>query len=271
MYAAGDQATRRPAPRNALPPRARSYRGRSSIEFRRLDLDFQFWDRLVESEPLEQLCDFGTESLPAASSFLYGIAQNIADFLLHGMAMARSTPLELALDGVFQVANNHLGHIDPLAIMIAFSLEKYKVSRFPNTKRGRDQWTSKSAGRRSRKRRKSSATGGAGANTIRSARSTIGHRKNSLRRQASFAAGRYLRSASRSTATGRRPACSADVSIPSTRCSRPAPMPLPGGRTGTRFATPTTRSIFVFRGPPTGTRWATSFTRTRLTTATIRE
>jgi hypothetical protein len=40
------------------------------------------------------------------------IAQNIADFLFHGMAVSSSTLLELPLDRLLQLADSHLSHIN---------------------------------------------------------------------------------------------------------------------------------------------------------------
>ena len=96
----------------------------------------------------------------------------------------------------------------------------------------------------------------------------LGHRRSDRHAQSYFArrhrARRGLdpyrqcsRSAYRSTATDRRPACSAAAGIRSTRCWPPVQMRSPAAKTKPRaFAMPTTLSTCRCRRPPIGTRWS---------------
>src|SRR6266446_6591838 len=84
----------------------------------------QFRNVLFDSETFETLGDRAAESLASAAFVLYCIAQNVADFLFHRTAMAGRTALKLALDRVFQVANENLGpswrSVFHSAIMLAY-------------------------------------------------------------------------------------------------------------------------------------------------------
>src|SRR6266508_615944 len=89
------------------------YRELPSVEFRGLDwVTPQFSNRFIKANAPEKLRGLRAESLACSPVVLDGITQDIADFLLHGVAVASGAALQPALDRVFQVANNHLSHAD---------------------------------------------------------------------------------------------------------------------------------------------------------------
>ena len=49
---------------------------------------------------------------PASWGFIcdHRIAQNVANFLLHAVAVPSGTPLQPGLDSIFDIADNELGH-----------------------------------------------------------------------------------------------------------------------------------------------------------------
>ena len=69
------------------------------------------WVRFVELNAFEHGSDLRAQSTLRTRFILDRIAQNVANFLFHGAAVADRAPLQLALDRIFQVANNDLGHI----------------------------------------------------------------------------------------------------------------------------------------------------------------
>src|SRR5438874_13564759 len=90
----------------------RRCRGSPSLEFRRLDrITAQFRNGSIETNTLEQLCNLGAEALARAAFVLDGIAQDVADFLFHGAAVAGGAPLQLPLARLIQVTNDELGHL----------------------------------------------------------------------------------------------------------------------------------------------------------------
>jgi len=52
--------------------------------------------------------------------FVDGGAQNVADFLFHAAAVAAGAALEAGFDGVFEIADDELGHIDIMISAINF-------------------------------------------------------------------------------------------------------------------------------------------------------
>src|SRR5204862_1889454 len=82
----------------------------SLLELWNSELDLHLRDRLLNLNALEQLGRFCAKSTATTSIVLHCIAQDVTDFLFHGMAVLGSAPLQLTLDHVIEVANNHLSH-----------------------------------------------------------------------------------------------------------------------------------------------------------------
>ena len=75
-----------------------------------IKLDPQLGNRLIELDALEQPRRFGSKSAAIAPLVLDRVAQDVTDLLLHRMAVPGGASLQLALDRILQVANNHLSH-----------------------------------------------------------------------------------------------------------------------------------------------------------------
>src|SRR5207248_7797938 len=83
----------------------------SLLKFRNSEFDLQLRNRLLELNAFEQLGRFCAKSTAMTFIILDCIAQDVTDFLFHGMAVLGSASLQLTLDPVIEVANNHLSHI----------------------------------------------------------------------------------------------------------------------------------------------------------------
>jgi kynurenine formamidase len=81
----------------------------------------------IKPNSLEQSGRLGTKATAYGSFILDRVTQDLADLLLHRAAVASGATLQLALDRIFQVANDHLSHAEPLAFMMAIGSYRFKA------------------------------------------------------------------------------------------------------------------------------------------------